>query len=1637
MARKGWTLGIIALASLALLVVVAALAASPAGATITGKQVPTYGNDWVIDQDTNVLGETILLQGDIVIDPGYTLKIRNSQITFNSSSFGEHGIFVDTDGTLELEDTSIKSDYAFYGWYFEIEGTTKITNNVRLNHVQDGIYINSDNVSIDDLELNAQGWYGLYIDSADPTVTNSDINLKAYPGSYATGIRLWGSSSDRSAPTFDNVNVRLTCNEKFEYAGSYYYTYFYLTGFDAYYADLGTLKNIDISFDVTSDAMFNYTGSPTYYVYFYVNGLRLDGGTYLDGFQNVEISNSTYFIDVDAEGTTSGRMYLRNYMNFIQNYIGSDGSSPDTLSGISVKNQLVTYDDNGIFTNVYKYYYGYGLYWWPSSSAMGTTLTVDGIVFDGVEIEDMIRLIDSVELVLQNNMWMNSYIDDYFWEMRYFNNDVTIQDNVIYNCSMSGDYYFYIYRPNAGVEFSGNNITENKIYRFARIYYSYETITFEDNLWMKNGLSTRGSGYYFIEFYGIQEDVLFKDNRLINNSFRYMMYLNYNSGGNIDIMNNRIDGNIGSDYLIYTNDLRNPVNFEENSLFNNSLNGVFYIRYLRTVLTIDQNLIEANSLGAKGFIFEYGYSYSGGYWVTDNEFIDNTGSGKYFEFFGLGYWGKLSFTFERNIFINNTATTATNGGLVFFYKIRQSITITNNEFINNSASCIVFHIPYRYGYYYYSPENHWFIVEDNSFYNNTGKGIVFSEVDNNHIQIMGNKGAGNKDYVVWVSQSDDKQYNYGDSGHAYIYCYYNAQGPDTLIVEANNFSYNPGGGMWLRTSQTDSSPSTYYPYGNPDQLVRVKKNMLYGNGPDGWSLAITGLFSKPSVKNNRLEGSSMGMFWGLIQGDERRTEFNIEIRDVEIDGGPDGMTAYGFQDVDASIYDSVFVNFDEAFYAEDCELNVYWSTVPEASGKTEGKGRIYIWNHLEMLVTWANATGVDSDVPVDTATIAMRGANGNYQAYNTDENGKLPMMVINPWTCIDGVMNAWSPYQVSIMANEVSTVHTMHVVGDFIDPNPMRLTLNDIFVPEVIISNPQDGTLVNTADVLGEGFLFEIGSGITVFEGRTDEMPEDEWLPLTQGVLWQNVFEGMTEGEHNVSVRAADLSGNWNTSTVSIVVDLTNPALDVHLEFLDTRLIEYNETMGGFFVRDKEIAINGTYSDNFADLRSIIIRVNGVPEYIFDSQLGKIYMRVKLDQGINTLIVDATDTAGNRMTVKLYVSLDSYAPTLYIYEPLQNEKTANATMLVTGLTEPNTRLDLIVQASAGTNTYTTMSGDDGNFEFPVDLFEGIQKVLVTAVDSANNPTQLFRDIVLDTTAPDFVINQPPKDYVITKETRFNIVGTMTFEPDADVYIWGQWVQNPGVFSREVVLQEGENVIDIVAIDKVGNEKVTYVTVVRDTVKPVLEVLSPEGDFLLTRETTVHFEGTVAGAQGVTIEHKSIPLDATITEGDWDLGGNWEYDLELGPQDLDQYIVVRAFDEAENEVMVTIHIILDIVKPRLQMSDFPDEVDSPFLWINGTTDANILTVAVQGVEFPVTDGEFGVRWSLAAGANSIDVMVTDEAGNEASEVVSVTYNYKPPKQVGTGGEDEGLSNIWGIALIIAAITVVATVFLVTRQRKGRR
>lgn len=1693
MNSRSFNLGIILLASLAFVALALMLVATPASAVINGAQPPASG-DWVIDQDTTVLTESFTMKGDIIVESGNMLTIRNSAITFDCTYPGEYGFYVETDvggdGDMDLSQTTIQSRIKNLGWYLEIYGAATIHDAVKMYGIQDGIQIFGDDVTINETQATTLGPYGIVIDSCDPTlgpdlmitVTHEtdgwdSSNRESVP-TPGMAIAILGTSGDMASPNIDGVTIDLWMKDAWQgtvTTSNSVYEDLYIYGIYASYADLDSIKNITISLDYEISANITYAYSGSSYLYFYnyqyVYGVYLADGTYLYDFENVLIYNSTGH--TDAWQTGASYQYFRNYQYVyaVYNTISSMGSSPSSWGGVAFRGYENTYDTHDQFSYVYNYPNGYGVYWYPSTSATSSPdMVFDSIAIDGLAIYRPFDYPQRGKITIRDCEVSNCDIRNYFLYMSYWPYDVTMEGTKVYNNTMN-TYFAYVYRYQKLLTLEGNNFTMNN-FRSYFIYNYQSSSSYSGDFLMKNNvfMDNTHSSYFIYSYYGygdfelngntfgnnqyssyfiyayyaygdwLLEDNHFFDNRhsgyyiyayysradwsFIGNIYTdnthssYFMYHYYLYDGDLTFDGNLFQSNSYSGYFLYYYGYYANSNCDqfwtENRMVNNTYSSYMgYCYYVRGDFIFQDNVIEGNKFNSY-IMYMYAYYLTGTFDFTKNRIEGNSLSTMGFYLYYLGYQTN-DLTFEHNEIINNSGNTAYEYyGVVTFYYLRNTMTASNNYIAENKVTAVCF-------YYGYGSAGQEIYVEHNEIVDNSGYGILFYNMYYPFdVYIRYNTGTGNSHYAIGM---DSSSYSY--------------RGPGLLLVESNNFQENPGGGMYLRPYFFDSNYG--YDYRDPNQQITVRKNNLRNNGAGGWALAIVDFHRMPSMKNNDLTGSAKGQYLEMTANQATRGPNHMIYREMSWDGGANGTTALGFGEINVEFYDCTWVNYTAALFAKDCQITVWYSNIPEASGETEGKGRIYVWNNLEIVVTWANATGVDSGYPAGGALVAMQGANDKYLgAQYADDEGRLEPMLLNPWTCVNGVMDAWSPFKTTVMANDISSSHSVSVLGEATGENAYRLAVNDIFIPEVIISNPQEGTLVNTADVLAEGFLFEVGSGITTFEGQSDVMGEDEWSPIIDDVLWQHVFMGMTEGSHNISVRAADLSGNWNTSIIEIFVDLTNPDMTLALEFLNQTKIPYDETKGGYFVRDREILINGTYDDNFAHVGDIIIRVNGVVEYIFPSQWGTIIKRIKLDQGINTIIVDATDTASNREVQTLYVTLDSYPPTMYIYSPLDNLKTANPVMMIVGLTEPNTALDFMVQTSAGTNLYKSRSDDTGAFVQAVDLFEGIQKILVTATDSANNPTQLFRDVTLDTTAPDYVINSPPSASTITNQVRYKIIGTMTSEHDAEVWIGGQRVDHIGVFDREVVLQEGENVIDIIAIDKVGNEKVTIVTIIRDTVPPVMTVLTPESNDIITNRTTIHFSGIVEGAVGVNIVHKSIDFPATLVEGDWVTGGLWMYDLELGPNDLSQDIEVIAYDLAENEASSIKGVRLDIVPPSLHIETVPTEVKTPFVWINGTTDVGVSFVLVQSQPYAVANGVFYVQWSLVAGENRIVVTVQDDAGNTARNIVTTTYDYTapvPPKPTKTN-EGMEISTTVGIAILLMAIVILVVVVFVTRQ-KGRR
>jgi len=119
---------------------------------------------------------------------------------------------------------------------------------------------------------------------------------------------------------------------------------------------------------------------------------------------------------------------------------------------------------------------------------------------------------------------------------------------------------------------------------------------------------------------------------------------------------------------------------------------------------------------------------------------------------------------------------------------------------------------------------------------------------------------------------------------------------------------------------------------------------------------------------------------------------------------------------------------------------------------------------------------------------------------------------------------------------------------------------------------------------------------------------------------------------------------------------------------------------------------------------------------------------------------------------------------------------------------------------------------EGNFEFELSLKEGENKIEIKTADDVGNTGTQETIIYLDTTPPNITL--ATQNYTLSKEPNIYIMGQLD-EKNAVITINGDKVELApnGSFAVLVFLKRGENLFEIKAVDRIGNEKVINLTIV--------------------------------------------------------------------------------------------------------------------------------------------------------------------------------------------------------------------------------
>lgn len=202
--------------------------------------------------------------------------------------------------------------------------------------------------------------------------------------------------------------------------------------------------------------------------------------------------------------------------------------------------------------------------------------------------------------------------------------------------------------------------------------------------------------------------------------------------------------------------------------------------------------------------------------------------------------------------------------------------------------------------------------------------------------------------------------------------------------------------------------------------------------------------------------------------------------------------------------------------------------------------------------------------------------------------------------------------------------------------------------------------------------------------------------------------------------------------------------------------------------------------------------------------------------------------------------VDYEAETPVIESPVDGTFTNEEMLTVEGNGSPST--DVVIY-NGGEEAATAEVTDEGEFAADIELNEGANELTaVTVTDNGKTEPSAPVTVILDQVSPELTITSPEDGDKINNEVT-TVEGVVKEEFIAQVMVNGQnaTVNEDGSFSKRLILDEGENVIGVEALDEAGNSAVEEITVEADYTAPEISEVSPEEDLFLQSGESVKIE----------------------------------------------------------------------------------------------------------------------------------------------------------------------------------------------------
>ncbi|NMP02820.1 Ig-like domain repeat protein, partial [Pseudoalteromonas arctica] len=568
----------------------------------------------------------------------------------------------------------------------------------------------------------------------------------------------------------------------------------------------------------------------------------------------------------------------------------------------------------------------------------------------------------------------------------------------------------------------------------------------------------------------------------------------------------------------------------------------------------------------------------------------------------------------------------------------------------------------------------------------------------------------------------------------------------------------------------------------------------------------------------------------------------------------------------------------------------------------------------------------------------------------------------------------------------------------------------DTAAPSVII-DPVGDTNNNTPTISGTATGEPEGTVVTITV--TDEAGNPQIITTevqADGTFSVDVPNELSEGEFTVEVSVTDTAGNEITATTTGEVDTSAPVITIDA------LADSNDTtptISGTATGEPEgTVVTITVTDEAGNPQIITTEVQADGTFSVD-------VPDELSEGEFSVEVSVTDTAGNETTVTTTGEVDTTAPIVTI-NALGDTSDTTPTISGTVSGEPagSTVTLTVTDANGIVQIITAEVIADGSWTVEVSaaLAEGSYSVDASISDSAGNEGTASASGTIDTSALTITI-----DIIGETNDQTPQINGDTFNAQAGSQVEVQITDSAGAIitlttvvdenglwsvTPPANLAEGTILISATVTDIGGGTANAELDAVIDITPPTIQVneLETSNDTtpVISGNTTDVVAGTVINLT-VTDSQGVVRTFSTTTDAD----GNWSVELSQELASGDYSVEAEVSDAAGNSASTTATGNIDTSGPSLTV-DFEAVTNDSTPTISGTSDADVgtsITVVItdeNGVEQTLSttvdaNGNWEVtpQTDLNEGDNTIEVSVSDEAGNTTTVTDTITLDTQAP------------------------------------------